>query len=115
MPLVAPETALLLIYFAVGAVLALVGLPLYFSKVPPNRFYGFRTERTLNDPTVWYAVNRVAGGWLVVTGAVTSVVATAGERLNLSIPTAAIINCAVFLLGMSMMVAHSVRTLWRMK
>jgi uncharacterized membrane protein len=115
MPPVAPEIVLQLVYFTVGTLLVLLGLPLYFRRVPPNRFYGFRTGRTLADPAAWYAVNRVAGGWLVVTGAATAGVATAVEWLKLSIPAAAGINCAVFLVGMSLMLIQSIRTLWRMK
>lgn len=115
MPLVAPEIALLSVYLAVGILVSLIGLPLYFGKVPPNRFYGFRTQRTLRDPEAWYPVNRIAGGWLVVTGAATAGVATAAQRFNLSIPATAALNCAVFVLGMALMVVHSVRTLWRIK
>ncbi len=39
----------------------LLSVPLAAEKVPPNRLYGFRTPRTVEDERVWYPVNRVAG------------------------------------------------------
>lgn len=115
MPLVAPETFISLIYVAVGGLLILLGLPLYLRWMPPNRFYGFRTARTLNDRAAWYSVNRVAGGWLTLTGALTAAAASLLERLNSSIPVAATINCAVVFVGLALMLVHSLRTLWRAK
>lgn len=46
------------------AVLALVGAPLAFGRVPPNGLYGVRTRRTLASKEAWYAVNRAAGAAL---------------------------------------------------
>lgn len=115
MPPLAPETFISLLYTAAGGLLILLGAPLYLRWVPPNRFYGFRTKRTLADSTIWYAVNRVTGGWLVVTGALSVGVASAAERLNFSLSAAAIINCTVIVVGMALMLTHGLRTLWRMK
>jgi uncharacterized membrane protein len=115
MPLIAPESAILLVYMLASGVLVLLGLPLYFRKIPPNRFYGFRTERTLNNPEVWYPVNRVTGGWMVVTGAITAAVATWVQRSGYSVPTAALINLATFTIGILLMLMHSIYTLWRAK
>jgi uncharacterized membrane protein len=115
MPLVRPETLLSLIYIAAGGLIVILGVPLYLRWIPPNRFYGFRTKRTLADPAVWYPVNRVTGGWLAVTGTFSAGVATAVERLDFSLPAAATINGAVVLTGMVCMIVHSLRTLWRMK
>jgi uncharacterized membrane protein len=33
--------------------------------VPPNRFYGFRTPRTLASPEVWYPANRASGVFMI--------------------------------------------------
>lgn len=50
------------------AVLMMVlAVPLILGWVPPNRFYGVRTRRTLSDDALWFAANRV-GGWVVLTG-----------------------------------------------
>ncbi|MCB9681081.1 MAG: SdpI family protein [Alphaproteobacteria bacterium] len=51
-----------------SAALVLLGPPLWLEKVPPNRFYGFRTPRTVSDPRTWYPVNRVAGRDLTLAG-----------------------------------------------
>ena len=53
---------LLLIFLASGGVLIGLSIPLIQRKVPPNRLYGFRVRRTLEDPNVWYPVN-VYSGW----------------------------------------------------
>ena len=34
----------------------------------PNHWYGFRTRRTLADERVWYAVNRVSGQDMILSG-----------------------------------------------
>ncbi len=115
MPLIAPESMILLVYMLASGVLILLGLPLYFRKVSPNRFYGFRTGRSLADPKVWYAVNRVTGGWMVLTGAVTAGVATWAQRSGYNAPAAAGLNLTTFVGGMTIMLIHSLRTLWRMK
>jgi hypothetical protein len=49
---------LLVLYIGANLVLALLALPLLAGKVKPNPFYGFRVAKTLEDPVVWYAVNR---------------------------------------------------------
>jgi uncharacterized membrane protein len=115
MPLIAPESTILLVYMLSSGIIILLGLPLYFRMVPPNRFYGFRTGRTLGDPSVWYAVNRITGGGMVITGAVTAGVATWVQRAGYNVSTAAMINLAVFTAGMALMLYYSLRTLWRAK
>ena len=66
-----PDDALgagVLLLTIVGSYLLIAGLslPLILQKVPPNRFYGFRSKRTLGDEEVWYRVNRLGGGFLVL-------------------------------------------------
>ena len=76
MPQLTPETLILLAYLVAGGLQVVLGLPLYFCKVPPNRIYGFRTSKTLRNPQTWYSVNRIAGGWMVLLGATVAGVAT---------------------------------------
>lgn len=38
-----------------------LSVPLAAGRVAPNRWYGFRTPRTVADERVWYPVNRMAG------------------------------------------------------
>jgi hypothetical protein len=53
----------------IPALFLVSGIPLVLAWVPPNRWYGFRTARTLNNPAVWYPVNRTAGFGLMAAGA----------------------------------------------
>ncbi|BDV43586.1 hypothetical protein GURASL_25090 [Geotalea uraniireducens] len=49
--------------FSLPALLiAVAAIPLIGGMVPPNRWYGIRTARTLADRRVWYRANRF-GGW----------------------------------------------------
>ena len=51
-----------------GLLIAALSLPLILGKVPPNLWYGFRTPRTLSDPSIWYPANSYAGRWLLISG-----------------------------------------------
>jgi uncharacterized membrane protein len=56
-------------FYAVGGVLLiLASVPMITERVPPNRWYGFRTPRTQSDPKVWYPANRMAGQYLAFAG-----------------------------------------------
>lgn len=52
---------LVIVYIVSGLLLAALALPLMAKKIKPNPFYGFRVQQTLDDPSVWYAVNQYAG------------------------------------------------------
>jgi hypothetical protein len=47
-------------FFVPSSIILLLALPLALGLIPPNRFYGVRTPRTLADPQCWDAVNRFA-------------------------------------------------------
>ena len=108
-----PATIILFVYLVAGGLLVVLGLPLYFGKVPPNRLYGFRTRTTLANPQKWLAVNRVAGGWMVLVGTAVAGIATWVARLGFSVQKAALIDLAVFALGIALMLVHSTLVLWR--
>jgi uncharacterized membrane protein len=55
---------------AAAIVLIAASIPLILEKVGPNRYYGFRTAKTLSSPEIWYAANRIAGRDLVIAGLV---------------------------------------------
>ena len=55
-------------YAVMGILLLLASLPMIMQRVPPNRWYGFRTPRTQADPKVWYPANRIAGQFLAFAG-----------------------------------------------
>ena len=70
-----------LIFTAAGVVFIALGIPLLRGRVRPNSWYGCRTEKTLSDEKVWYAVNRATGRDLI--GAGIAVVASALAVLTL--------------------------------
>ena len=51
-----------------GLLFALLGIPLILEWIGPNRAYGFRTEKTLSDPSIWYAANRASGWGMSIAG-----------------------------------------------
>src|ERR1051325_911124 len=55
-------------YAVMSIVLILASVPMITERVPPNRWYGFRTPRTQSDPKVWYPANRIAGQYLAFAG-----------------------------------------------
>ncbi|MDT8070172.1 MAG: SdpI family protein [Terriglobia bacterium] len=44
----------------------LISLPLVLRAVPPNRWYGFRTRKTLSNADIWYVANYKGGVGLIV-------------------------------------------------
>jgi hypothetical protein len=57
--------------YIVPAIVILLSIPMVLGKVPPNRFYGFRTPKTLSSPDIWYRANR-ASGWYMIAASVFS-------------------------------------------
>jgi uncharacterized membrane protein len=56
------------LYLVAGLVTVGVAIPMMRRQVPPNRWYGFRTRRTLRDRALWYDANEYAGRMLVRAG-----------------------------------------------
>jgi uncharacterized membrane protein len=52
-----------------------IGLLLLFKALPPNRWLGLRTARTLANPAVWYRTHRALGWLFLVTALVAAVLA----------------------------------------
>lgn len=64
--------------FAIPALaLFILALPLVFSLVPRNRFYGVRTRQTLSDDRTWKRTNRLAGLVIILASAVYAAIALA--------------------------------------
>jgi uncharacterized membrane protein len=61
---------LLILFAGTSLVLALIAIPMALGKVEPNPWYGFRTRATLENPELWYKVNRYSGWWLLIVGIV---------------------------------------------
>ena len=100
------ELVIFVLYLVVGVALVGLGVPLLMTWVPPNPLYGFRTPRTLQDPEVWYAVNRTTGFWLIVTGVVAGGVAISTFAAGLGLPVAPLLNLTPVILGVTAMIAH---------
>jgi uncharacterized membrane protein YedE/YeeE len=45
-------------YITIGILLVGLSIPLMQDKIRPNGLYGFRVAKTMNNPDIWYAVNR---------------------------------------------------------
>ena len=73
----APTTLLLILFLVGGAILIGISIPLILGRVGPNRWYGFRVRRTLEDPKVWYPVNSYSAWRLLGVGVAEIVAATA--------------------------------------
>src|SRR5262245_37295765 len=58
-----------LLFAGVGLLFIALSIPLILERVPPNSFYGFRTAKSLSDPKIWYAINRISGCDLLIAGA----------------------------------------------
>ena len=50
--------------------LLVIGLavPMLLKRVPPNDFYGFRTEKTMSSAALWYEANHMAAVNLIAAG-----------------------------------------------
>ncbi len=59
---------LLFLYVGSGLVLTMISLPLIAGKIKPNALYGFRVPATLDNPDLWYPVNRYAAKRLLIAG-----------------------------------------------
>lgn len=97
------------LFLLTGLIFMAIGLPLIMGKVKPNRWYGFRTRKTLSNTRVWYPANKVMGYDILLAGIVMAIAATIllliGQRLDVS--TSAAINLIVMLITLGLAVAHS--------
>jgi uncharacterized membrane protein len=54
--------------FLVPLLIIAISVPLFLGKVPRNRWYGFRTPKTLSSDSVWYPANRIGAQYLCIAG-----------------------------------------------
>ena len=105
----------LYLFLAAAGVLLAVSLPLALGRVPPNRWYGFRTPGTLANRDVWYQANAESGKRLMA-AAVTIAAGAFGfffvPRWNVN--HYAIANLAVTVLAIAWAVVQSALVLKRM-
>jgi SdpI/YfhL protein family len=100
----------------IGVVFIAFGIPLKRCKVPPNIWYGFRTRKTLSNPEIWYAVNRVTGQDMIRAGAALAVSSFVVLilRNSLAYETALIILLAVTIVMVIWMLVHGLSILRQM-
>lgn len=104
-------------YFAIQAGAAVLlfagGVPFAMNKVKPNVWAGFRTERTLAAPAVWYRVNRGMGIDMMIVGVLYlgCVAATYAFRDRLGEDAVFAVNLVALLGGLGWMVGHGFLTM----
>jgi hypothetical protein len=97
-----PVKSLLLLYVLYvcsGIVLAALAVPLMPRRVGPNPLYGFRVEKTLRHPDIWYAANAYSGRQLFWIGVGTVVVAVALYYVPRVTTESYAVACAAFIFG----------------
>jgi hypothetical protein len=109
-------TTLLVMYVVFGLLLAGLAVPLLLDKVSPNGWYGFRVPSTLENPNLWYKVNRYMARWMLAAGIITVVGAVALYFVpGLSVDAYAWLCLLVFALPFGLGVFFSFRYLRRLQ
>ncbi len=76
-----------------------LGIPLILNRVPPNRWSGYRTPRTLADETVWYAVNHNVGWGLLAAGVLCAVAIWVVFSMDVSASNRSLISIGIIIVG----------------
>lgn len=107
----------MLFFVCTGLLLVGLSIPLMLRRVKPNWWYGFRTPKTFSDERIWYESNAYAGKWLLIAGAIHTVVSlvlyfipTFRASLLLYTTTCGVIFAVVFSIMIILSFRH-VRTL----
>jgi uncharacterized membrane protein len=103
--------SILLATFSIGGLLlSAISVPLILGRIKPNGLYGFRVRKTMENPEIWYPVNRFAGVCLFVCG-LGIVAASIGLTLlpNMSIDGYSLGVTAVMVIALTISVILSVR------
>lgn len=82
-----------------------LSIPMVLGKIPPNRFYGFRTRKTLSNLDVWYRANRLAGINLIIASFASLFIST---LLMLLLPETIALLAGNLLLAMALMLATGI-------
>ena len=59
----------------VGPLFVLIAIPLILNKIPPNGWYGVRTEKTCKpgNEEIWYKANKYGGQQILIAGLIFTV------------------------------------------
>jgi uncharacterized membrane protein len=108
------DITIFVIHLVVAILLVVAGIPFGLGMVPPNSVCGFRTPKTLQSPEVWYAANRVAGWWSIVTGVALAGVAISTFFAGLGLPATPLINLVPLAVGIASTIIHGTLVIWRL-
>jgi uncharacterized membrane protein len=104
-----------IIFMCNGLLFIILGIPLYLKKIKPNGIYGFRTEKTMSDPNIWYAVNRTGGIDMCIAGLVIILGSLLSNMFLKSYPSSTILcaNVALLTFALVMVIIHFIVVLNR--
>jgi hypothetical protein len=103
---------LLIVYISAGILLALLSIPLIRRKIPPNGLYGFRVQKTMDNPELWYLVNHYSAKRLLWTSIAFLAMAVILYLIpNLSVDVYALSCLGVFTVGLTISIVQSVNYL----
>lgn len=94
-------------FVVVGLLFIGISIPLILRRVPPNRVYGFRVSKTLENSDIWYDANECSGKWLAGAGAVIVLAAIALGALEMPPQSYAIAMVAVTMVSGGIALAAS--------
>lgn len=97
------------IFFACGALITGLSIPLIQRRVPPNGYYGLRVRATRASERVWYEANRRSGWDLLFVGSATMVNATIGLIFQWTAELQAWIAVGVLTIGVLLACMRGVR------
>jgi len=66
-------TVVSLLFALVGILFVGLSIPLIQNRIPPNPYYGFRTNKSLSESKIWYEINHVSGIDLFIAGALITI------------------------------------------
>ncbi len=107
-----PLLALEIMFMVTGLILAALSLPMIAGRIPPNGLYGFRVKKTMENPDIWYPVNKFSGKWLLAAG-ISLVLVAFGLSLvqGISLDTYSLSVLAVWLIIFAIGLVASIRYL----
>ena len=81
-------TLLFVVNVCIALLLIVLAVPMIMEKIKPNRWYGFRTSKTLGDEKKWYPANKYAGKAMVVAGIIIIIL----SALMMAMPRLGLVN-----------------------
>jgi uncharacterized membrane protein len=70
-------TGFMILFVCAGLLIAGAAIPLILRRIKPNRWYGFRTDKSLSAERVWYEANAYSGWLLLCLGVVLAAMSVA--------------------------------------